>query len=44
MAPFSRDELRIVLGTSGVYALRMVGLYMALPLMATWAEFVCPGS
>ncbi len=37
MAPFSRDELRIVLGTSGVYALRMVGLYMALPLMATWA-------
>jgi MFS family permease len=38
MAPFTRDELRIVLGTSAVYALRMVGLYMALPLMATWAS------
>jgi len=37
MTPFSRDELRVVLGTSGVYALRMIGLYMALPLMATWA-------
>jgi len=37
MASFSRDELRVVLGTSLVYALRMVGLYMALPLMATWA-------
>lgn len=38
MAAFSRDELRIVLGTSVVYSLRMVGLYMALPLMATWAS------
>ena len=37
MTAFTRDELRVVLGTSAVYALRMVGLYMALPLMATWA-------
>ncbi len=37
MIAFTRDELRVVLGTSFVYALRMVGLYMALPLMATWA-------
>jgi MFS family permease len=37
MSAFTRDELRVVLGTSAVYALRMVGLYMALPLMATWA-------
>ncbi|MEO6461901.1 MAG: MFS transporter [Candidatus Eisenbacteria bacterium] len=38
MIAFTRDELRVVLGTSIVYALRMVGLYMALPLMATWAS------
>ncbi len=38
MIAFTRDELRVVLGTSAVYALRMVGLYMALPLMATWAS------
>jgi len=38
MSAFTRDELRVVLGTSAVYALRMVGLYMALPLMATWAS------
>lgn len=38
MTAFTRDELRVVLGTSIVYALRMVGLYMALPLMATWAS------
>ena len=37
MSAFTRDELKVVLGTSAVYALRMVGLYMALPLMATWA-------
>lgn len=37
MPAFSRDELRVVLGTSTVYALRMLGLYMALPLMSTWA-------
>jgi len=33
---FTRDELWVVLGTSGAYALRMFGLYMALPVMATW--------
>jgi MFS family permease len=33
---FTRDELSVVLGTSGAYALRMFGLYMALPVMATW--------
>jgi len=38
MTAFTRDELRVVLGTSAVYALRMVGLYMALPLMSTWAS------
>jgi MFS family permease len=38
MSAFTRDELRVVLGTSAVYALRMVGLYMALPLMSTWAS------
>ena len=37
MTAFTRDELRVVLGTSFVYALRMVGLYMALPIMSTWA-------
>lgn len=34
---FLRDELTVVLGASGVYALRMLGLYMALPVMSTWA-------
>ena len=34
---FERDELTVVLGASGVYALRMLGLYMALPIMSTWA-------
>jgi MFS family permease len=34
--PLRRDEVRIVLGAGGVYALRMLGLYMALPLLATW--------
>src|SRR5678815_530147 len=34
---FLRDELTAVLGASGVYALRMLGLYMALPIMSTWA-------
>ena len=34
---FLRDELTVVLGASGVYALRMLGLYMALPIMSTWA-------
>src|SRR5436190_11383133 len=36
-AVFLRDELTAVLGSSGVYALRMLGLYMALPIMSTWA-------
>jgi MFS family permease len=36
-AVFLRDELIAVLGASGVYALRMLGLYMALPIMSTWA-------
>jgi MFS family permease len=34
---FLGDELTVVLGASGVYALRMLGLYMALPIMSTWA-------
>ena len=34
---FLRDELVAVLGASGVYALRMLGLYMALPVMSTWS-------
>jgi len=34
---FLKDELTVVLGASGVYALRMLGLYMALPVMSTWA-------
>jgi MFS family permease len=34
---FTRDELLVVFGASGVYALRMLGLYMALPIMSTWA-------
>ncbi len=34
---FQRDELTVVLGASGVYALRMLGLYMALPIMSTWS-------
>ena len=34
---FLRDELTVILGASGVYALRMLGLYMALPVMSTWA-------
>lgn len=34
---FQRDELIVVLGASGVYALRMLGLYMALPIMSTWS-------
>src|SRR5438552_2355180 len=33
---FTRDELWVVVGTSGAYALRMFGLYMALPVMSTW--------
>src|SRR5690348_4149961 len=36
-AVFLKDELTVVLGASGVYALRMLGLYMALPVMSTWA-------
>ena len=40
---FTRDELLVVLGTSGAYALRMFGLYMALPVMSTWAAGL-PGS
>jgi MFS family permease len=43
MASFTRDEIRVVAGTSGIYALRMLGLYMALPVMATWAATL-PGS
>jgi MFS family permease len=34
---FQKDELTVVLGASGVYALRMLGLYMALPIMSTWS-------
>ncbi len=40
---FTRDEIRVVAGTSGIYALRMLGLYMALPVMSTWAATL-PGS
>src|SRR5262245_49352582 len=32
-----RNEWKLVLGTGGAYALRMLGLYMALPVLATWA-------
>lgn len=31
------NEWRLVLGTGGAYSLRMLGLYMALPILATWA-------
>ncbi len=37
MSFFTRDEVRVVAGTSAAYALRMLGLYMALPVMSTWA-------
>ena len=40
---FLPDELTVVVATSGVYALRMLGLYMALPVMSTWAATL-PGS
>ncbi len=40
---FRSDELHVVLGTSIAYALRMFGLYMALPVMSTWAASL-PGS
>ena len=43
MASFTKDEIRVVAGTSGIYALRMLGLYMALPVMSTWAATL-PGS
>jgi MFS family permease len=43
MASFTRDEIRVVAGTSGIYALRMLGLYMALPVMSTWAATL-PGA
>jgi MFS family permease len=43
MASFTKDEIRVVAGTSGIYALRMLGLYMALPVMSTWAAGL-PGS
>ncbi|MEP7027187.1 MAG: MFS transporter, partial [Candidatus Eisenbacteria bacterium] len=42
-SPFHRDELTVVLGASGVYALRMLGLYMALPIMSTWSASL-PGA
>ncbi len=42
-SPFHRDELAVVFGASGVYALRMLGLYMALPVMSTWAASL-PGA
>jgi MFS family permease len=32
----SKDEARLVLATSGAYALRTVGLNMALPVLAAW--------
>lgn len=39
----SKDEARLVLATSGAYALRTVGLNMALPVLAAWVSTL-PGA
>ena len=39
----SKDEARLVLATSGAYALRTVGLNMALPVLAAWVATL-PGA
>ena len=36
--PFNSSELRAVLGLASLYCLRMLGLFMVLPLFAVYAQ------
>ncbi|MDA0651543.1 MAG: MFS transporter, partial [Proteobacteria bacterium] len=36
--PFSATERRAVLGLASLYCLRMLGLFMVLPLFAVYAQ------
>ena len=40
---FTLDELRLVWGASGIYALRMAGVYLATPVLSVYAAGL-PGS